>query len=362
MASLRYIFMLSLGFLFVLYSVQSDAAVLGKTLKRIAKLNRNGPYMGLVIPNSFEMNPLLQSPSFQPNESLPYVDFAGRRFRLGTIEGEKVILVMTGLAMLNAGVTTQLLLALFKVKGVVHYGIAGNANPDLNIGDVTIPQFWAHTGLWNWQRYGDGPEDELPLESNGDYTRKIGYLHFADYSIDDGNKTLNTSENLLNNVWYQPEEVFPINGIPETRGHAFWVPVNSHYFALSNRLENLKLKNCINSTTCLSSPPVVKRVARGSSSSIFVDNAAYRSFIYNKFNISPIDMESAAVALVCHQQKTPFIVFRALSDLAGGGEAQSNEASIFASLAANNSVTVVVQFLKHLLLQPYFYIYDLIFM
>ncbi|TQD70609.1 hypothetical protein C1H46_043861 [Malus baccata] len=37
------------------------------------------------------------------------------------------------------------------VKGVVHYGNAGNADPQLQIGDVTIPQFWAHTGLWNWQ-------------------------------------------------------------------------------------------------------------------------------------------------------------------------------------------------------------------
>jgi hypothetical protein len=33
----------------------------------------------------------------------------------------------------------------------VHYGIAGNANPNLQVGDVTIPYSWAHTGLWNWQ-------------------------------------------------------------------------------------------------------------------------------------------------------------------------------------------------------------------
>jgi purine-nucleoside phosphorylase len=52
---------------------------------------------------------------------------------------------------LNAGITTQLLLSYFKVEGILHYGIAGNANPDLQIGDVTIPQYWAHTGLWNWQ-------------------------------------------------------------------------------------------------------------------------------------------------------------------------------------------------------------------
>lgn len=54
---------------------------------------------------------------------------------------------------LNAGITTELLLTQFNVKGVLHYGIAGNANPNLQIGDVTIPQYWAHSGLWNWQVY-----------------------------------------------------------------------------------------------------------------------------------------------------------------------------------------------------------------
>lgn len=104
---------------------------------------------------------------------------------MGRIENEKIILVMTGLGMvfehqtiflfsflksvymheqnksiqliiivflqLNAGVTTQLLLSLFRMKGVVHFGIAGNANTKLQIGDVTIPRYWDHTGLWNWQ-------------------------------------------------------------------------------------------------------------------------------------------------------------------------------------------------------------------
>lgn len=52
---------------------------------------------------------------------------------------------------LNSGLSTQLLLTLFEIKGIVHFGIAGNANSNLQIGDVTIAQYWAHTGLWNWQ-------------------------------------------------------------------------------------------------------------------------------------------------------------------------------------------------------------------
>ena len=89
-------------------------------------------------------------------------------------------------------------------------------------------------------------------------------------------------------------------------------------------------------------------VQRGTSANIYLDNAAYRSFIYNKFNVSPVDMESAAVALICLEQRTPFIAIRALSDLAGGGSADSNEADTFTSLAANNSVTVVLEFIKQL--------------
>lgn len=114
----------------------------------------------------------------------------------------------------------------------------------------------------------------------------------------------------------------------------------------------MKLQECIDAKTCLSHTPKVARVHRGTSASIYLDNAAYRSFIYNKFDVSPVEMESAAVALICYQQKTPYIVIRALSDLAGGGDAD-NEAATFITLAANNSVEVVVQFIKQLSLTKY---------
>lgn len=99
----------------------------------------------------------------------------------------------------------------------------------------------------------------------------------------------------------------------------------------------------MNATTCLAREPRVARVTRGVSANIFVDNSAYREFLSSKFNVTPIDMESAAVALVCFQQKTPFIAIRALSDLAGGGSSVSNEASLFISLASQNAFTVLLK-------------------
>nr|XP_011459001.1 PREDICTED: bark storage protein A-like [Fragaria vesca subsp. vesca] len=321
-----------------------DGAISAKTQKLINKANKKGPYLGLVIPNTFEMNPLLESSNFTSTNLT--IDFSGRRFRFGMIAEKKVLLVMTGMGMINAGITTQLLLSVFNIEGVVHYGIAGNANPDFNIADVVIPQFWSHSGLWNWQKYGDGPEDELPLESIGDFTRDIGYLRFANYTV---NVTGGSSyDNLLNYIWFQEEEIFPVNGTPEERERAFWVEVDPTYYEIAKKLEGLTLESCINSTTCLSETPKVARVQRGTSASIYLYNAAYRNFIYDKFNVTPVDMESASIALICLQQNVPFITIRALSDLAGGGSSVTDDADTFFDLAANNSVIVLLEFIKEL--------------
>ncbi|KAF8733510.1 hypothetical protein HU200_014809 [Digitaria exilis] len=296
----------------------------GKTWRAVRRANRvGGPFVGLVVPNAYEMDPVLKNPSFKPRGDIPILDVQGRRFRFGTIGGQSVVMVMTGLSMLNAGLTTQLLLSLFNVKGIVHWGIAGNANEDLQIGDVTIPEYWAHLSLWNWQRYGDGPANELPLEAAGDYTRKFGFLNFSDYTVGQGNKEL--AANTLNSIWYQPEEIFPISGTPEQRQHAFWVPVSKRYYDLAGKLE-------------------VTRVPRGCSANVYTDNASYRQFIRNHFGCTPVEMESAAVALVAHQLGVPFVTIRSLSDLAGGGSSLSNEAATFLAIAAQNAVDVMLKF------------------
>jgi nucleoside phosphorylase len=245
---------------------------------------------------------------------------------------------------LNAGLTTQLLLSLFRVKGIVHWGIAGNANEDLQIGDVTIPEHWAHLSLWNWQRYGDGPENELPLEAAGDYTREFGSLNFSDYYYTVGKGNPELSANTLNRIWYQPEEIFPVSGTPEQRQHAFWVPVSKRYYDLAGKLEGLELPACVNATTCLPRAPKVTRVPRGCSANVYTDNASYRQFIRSQFGCTPVEMESAAVALVAHQLGVPFLTIRSLSDLAGGGSTISNEAATFLDIAARNAVSVMLKF------------------
>ncbi|VAH59284.1 unnamed protein product [Triticum turgidum subsp. durum] len=241
-----------------LMATAAEGYITQKTWGAIRRANRAGPFVGLVVPNTYEMVPVLESPSFVASKSIPNMDIQGRRFRFGTIEGQSVVIVMTGLSMLNAGLTTQMLLSLFRVKGIVHWGIAGNANEDLQIGDVTIPEYWAHVSLWNWQ--------------------------------------------------------------------------------------GMELPACVNATTCLPRAPRVTRVSKGCSANVFLDNAEYRQFLRKQFECTPVEMESAAVALVAHTQGVPFLTIRSLSYLAGGGSALGNEASTFIDIAAKNAVEVMLKF------------------
>lgn len=113
--------------------------------------------------------------------------------------------------------------------------------------------------------------------------------------------------------------------------------------------QNFKLQRCINSTACLPTTPKVAIVERGTSGSIYLDNEAYRNFLAHKFRVSPVDMESASVALVCFQQMAPFIAVRALSDLAGGDSKVPAEVETFASkLSAYNAAKVVVELVREI--------------
>lgn len=51
---------------------------------------------------------------------------------------------------MNAAAATQQMVDMFDIKGIIHFGIAGNVNNSMSIGDVTIPEQFAHTGIWDW--------------------------------------------------------------------------------------------------------------------------------------------------------------------------------------------------------------------
>ena len=55
-------------------------------------------------------------------------------------------------------------------------------------------------------------------------------------------------------------------------------------------------------------------------------------------------METAAVGMVAYANGVPYIAFRSLSDLAGGGQGE-NEMRTFMNIAADNAAKVLLAFL-----------------
>ncbi len=63
---------------------------------------------------------------------------AGMDFYEGRLSGHAVCVVRSGIGKVNAGICTQILCDLFRVRGVINTGIAGSLNADIDIGDIVL--------------------------------------------------------------------------------------------------------------------------------------------------------------------------------------------------------------------------------
>jgi len=74
----------------------------------------------------------------------------GRTLWLGKLKGHDVVLLLSGINIINATLTTESLLNNFRIMSIVFSGIAGGVNPDLGVGDVTVAAQW---GNYQQQRF-----------------------------------------------------------------------------------------------------------------------------------------------------------------------------------------------------------------
>ncbi len=74
---------------------------------------------------------------------------------------------------------------------------------------------------------------------------------------------------------------------------------------------------------------------------------SFRDYLFGAWKANVLDMESAAVAQVAYANSVPAIVFRSLSDLAGG-DGGENQMVTFMTLASVNSAVVVRAFVAAL--------------
>lgn len=245
----------------------------------------------------------------------------GRSHYLGRLAGQNVVLVLSGYSMVNAALTAQAVLDHFNVRQIIFSGIAGGVNPNLNIGDVTVPAEW---GQYQEQLFA---RETAQGWETGDWARNLG-----NYGM----------------MFPQPAHVTRDGEGADQEERRFWFPVDQASLQLVRSLTNkVALRSRAGPNDALAAMPRIVVGGRGVSGPTFVDNAAYRRWVWETFQADALDMESAAVATVAYVNRVPFIAFRSLSDLAGGGGA-ANELPTFLKLAADNSAAVVLGYLEAL--------------
>jgi len=242
----------------------------------------------------------------------------GVQFTTGTLEGKPVVLFLSGISMVNAAMNTQLALDRFRVRHIVFTGIAGGVNPQLQIGDVVVAQRWSEYLEALFAREVSPGKYQPPS-------------HQADATLPNFGM------------------IFPRPVGVRSAGHAqeekkTWFNVDAHLLEIARRASTqVMLERCDADKHCLDHQPRVVVGGQGVSGQAFVDNAAFRQYAFNTFGANVLDMETAAVAHVAYANGVPFIAFRSLSDLAGGGEGE-NQIKTFFRIAADNSARVLLAF------------------
>jgi adenosylhomocysteine nucleosidase len=247
--------------------------------------------------------------------------YEGVRVVSGTLEGQSVLLMLSGISMVNAAMNTQFLIDHFRVKRIVFSGIAGGVDPALNVGDVFVPERWVESlELTMGRAMPDGftAPDWMPGMAG-----LPGYGMMLPRGVRVGSA-------------HHPEEYHD----------AFAADPDLIALARS-AVSGLVLKDCTAAQACLGKVPKVVIGGTGVSGPAFVDNREYREYLYTTFHAGVTDMESAAVAQVAFRNEIPLIVFRSVSDLAGG-DASTNQMKTFMQLAADNSATVLTAFMRAL--------------
>ncbi|WP_404328105.1 5'-methylthioadenosine/adenosylhomocysteine nucleosidase [Mesobacillus maritimus] len=110
------------------YSQQSEQNALAKSANK-----KDKSIVGIIGPMAEEIEILHSHMDVKKTEEI-----AGMTFYEGTLKGQKIVLVQSGIGKVNATMAAQLLVDHFDVDKLINSGIAGAIHPDVNLGDIVI--------------------------------------------------------------------------------------------------------------------------------------------------------------------------------------------------------------------------------
>ncbi len=215
-------------------------------------------------------------------------------FTKGLLRGKQVVVVQTGIGKVNAAIVTTLMLEHFKPQSIIFSGIAGGVDSTLLPGDIVIGT-------------------------------TLTYHDFG--AVTDAGMMYNPTKN-------------PVTMQP-----------NPLYFTCDAAL--------VSKAMAVAKTVRLEKVQRGSDSflptiksgiivtgDVFVSSEKLNHQLQYQLHAAATEMEGAAVAQVCWQQQTPFLVIRSLSDNANSKA--STDVKHFYEIAAKNAATLVMALLETL--------------
>lgn len=210
----------------------------------------------------------------------------GITFYEGKLGKEKVVLLKSGVGKVNAAFATATLLHNYRCKHLLFTGVAGGLHPEAVPGDIVIGDSLIQ---YDFGRLSNGSFELWP-------TRNLDGPN-PTYFKSDPNLALKAKE-IAQKIDF--EQIYSR-------------PVRIFHGAIST-------------------------------ADLFVSDSSKALFLYKEYNALATEMEGAAVAQICYQQRVPFLILRSCSDNAGSSAHMDFTA--FVRPAARNSAALVLALLK----------------
>ena len=267
----------------------------------------------------------------------------GNMFTTGTLEGNAVVIVLTGESLENAAMITQLLIDRFKVHHLILSGIAGGLGDANHVGDVVVPEKWALPLEGYWSNSSEVP---APCGAPGDLACMGEKLSSHTNTPDSDYQVRSPGGDVGTGLFMR--DTFVMTAANSPRGEfKFDYAVDPEMLRIARTLKP-DLERCgpKNPSLCVPTQPRLVVGGRGITLSTFLANSNYREYLSRTLGAISVDMETTSFAHVAYANGIPFLAFRALSDQAGGSDNKDVAAFFGSGLAEENESRVTLAFLQ----------------
>jgi adenosylhomocysteine nucleosidase len=266
----------------------------------------------------------------------------GNRYTTGVLRGNPVVIVLSGVSMINATMTTQLMLNHFRISHLIMSGIAGGLNPNHHIGDVMVPQRWNMPMEVYWNGDNNTP---APCGAEGELAC-LGLKLAMQNGQPRASFNLNTGSGKSPAGLFLRDNFVMRSDTSPAGEYRFDYEVDAEMLAVARTLKP-KLLQCSqkDAKLCVNHQPELRVGGAGVSGTTFLANAEYRTYLFDTLKADVVDMETAALAHVAYANQIPYIAFRSVSDLAGGNDFKEVGAFFGSGLAETNEAEVTLEFL-----------------